>query len=103
MKGDEFIKDQYTAEFLMPEYRPIKPTLKTLVDHFDYVAKRIGVDHVGIGSDFDGITVTPAGVDDVSLLPNITRELLARGYSESDVRKILGENFLRVLREVEKK
>ena len=99
--GDDFIKDQYTAEALKDEYAPIRPTLQTLMNHFDYVAKLIGVDHVGIGSDFDGITVTPEGMDDVTFYPSITRELLARGYSERDVRKILGENFLRVLRAVE--
>ena len=102
IRGDDFIKDQFTAEALKTEYEPIRPTLATLIDHFDYVAKLIGVDHVGIGSDFDGIPVTPRGMDDVTHLPNITRELLRRGYSETDVRKILGENFLRVLREVER-
>lgn len=103
VRGDEFVKEQLVAEFLAPEYAPIRPTLEQLMEHFDYVAKRIGVDHVGIGSDFDGISVTPAGMDDVTFLPNITRELLKRGYSESDVKKILGENFMRVLREVEKR
>jgi membrane dipeptidase len=103
LKGDEFLKDLYTAEFLAPQYTTIRPTLEQLMIHFDYIAKRIGVDHVGIGSDFDGISITPAGMDDVTFLPNITRELLKRGYSESDVRKILGGNFLRVLREAEKK
>jgi membrane dipeptidase len=102
IRGDELIKDHYTVEAMHDEYEPIRPTLEQLMKHFDYVAKRIGVDHVGIGSDFDGISITPAGMDDVTFLPNITRELLMRGYSESDVKKILGENFLRVLREVEK-
>ena len=102
IRGDDFIRDQYTAEQLSREYEPIRPALAKLIDHFDYVAKLIGTDHVGIGSDFDGIHVTPLGMDDVTALPNITRELLARGYSEGDVKKILGENFLRVLREVER-
>lgn len=102
IKGDDFIKRQYTTEQLKKEFEPIRPTLKTLIDHFDYVAKLIGVDHVGIGSDFDGIPITPRGMDDVSYLPNITRELLKRGYSEVDVRKMLGGNFFRVLLEVEK-
>jgi len=101
--GDEFIKDQYAVESLMMEFESIRPPLSTLIDHFDYVAKLIGVDHVGIGSDFNGITVAPKEMDDVADLPNITRELLKRGYSERDVRKILGENFLRVLHTVEKK
>ena len=77
--------------------------MRTLIDHFDYIAKLIGADHVGIGSDFDGIFVLPKDMDDVTFLPNITRELLNRGYSEKDVKKILGENFLRVLREVERR
>ncbi|HZY10653.1 MAG TPA: dipeptidase [Bacteroidota bacterium] len=103
LKDDDFIKDQRVGEFLRNEYRPIQPPLKILIDHIDYVAKLIGVDHVGIGSDFDGITATPAEMDDVTHYPNITRELLKRGYSENKVRKILGENFLRVFREVQKK
>ncbi len=102
IRGDDFIRRQYTTERLRKEYEPIRPTLRTLIDHFDYVAKLIGVDHVGIGSDFDGIPITPRGMDDVSYLPNITRELLKRGYSADDVRKILGGNFFRVLREVER-
>lgn len=103
LKGDEFIKEQLVGEFLKNEYRAIQPPLRILIDHIDYVAKLIGVDHVGIGSDFDGITVTPAEMEDVTHFPNVTRELLKRGYSENDVRKILGENFLRVFREVQKK
>jgi membrane dipeptidase len=102
LTGDEFIKEVRVAEFLKDEYRPILPSLNVLIDHFDYIAKLIGTDHVGIGSDFDGIAVIPRDMDDVTFLPNITRELLKRGYSEQDVRKILGKNFLRVLREVEK-
>lgn len=97
LSGD-FVSDQYVGEFLMDRYNPIRPTLDQLINHFDYVARLVGVDYVGIGSDFDGITVPPAGMDDVTFLPNITRELLRRGYSESDVRKILGENVLRVLK-----
>ena len=102
LKGDAFLNDMAVTEFLRDEYKPIRPSLQTLIDHFDYVVKLIGVDYVGIGSDFDGISVTPSGMDDVTFLPNITRELLKRGYSETDVKKILGENFLRVLREVER-
>jgi membrane dipeptidase len=104
LKGhDEFLNDMAVAEFLKDQYDPIRPALKLLIDHFDYVARLIGVDHVGIGSDFDGITVTPKEMDDVTFLPNITRELLTRGYSQQDVKKMLGENFLRVLREVEQR
>jgi membrane dipeptidase len=76
--------------------------LSVLIDHFDHIAKVAGVDHVGIGSDFDGVSSLPVGMEDISKLPNITYELLKRGYSEADVRKILGENFLRVFGEVER-
>ena len=69
-----------------------------LIEHIDYGAKLVGVDHVGIGSDFDGISVTPLDMDDVTYLPNVIRELLKRGYSASDINGILGENFLRVFR-----
>jgi membrane dipeptidase len=99
---DDFTKENAVAEFLADRYLPIRSTLKQLIDHFDYVAKLIGVDHVGIGSDFDGISVTPLNMDDVTHLPLITRELLKRGYTPAEVKKILGENFLRVLRENEK-
>lgn len=68
-----------------------------VVGHIEYIAEAAGVDHVGIGSDFDGIEVTPIGLEDVSTYPAITVELLNRGWSEPDVRKVLGENALRVL------
>ena len=78
-------------------------TLDMLVDHIAHVAKVAGVDHVGIGSDFDGVGgQLPEGMEDVSKLPAITLELLRRGFSETDVKKILGENFLRTMAEVER-
>ena len=64
--------------------------------------KVAGVDHVGIGADFDGANDMPQGAQDVSMLPNITYELLKRGYSEADIRKVLGENLLRVMSEAER-
>jgi membrane dipeptidase len=76
-------------------------TVATIVDHIDHIVEVAGVDHVGLGSDFDGVPMLPEGMEDVSKLPAITVELVARGYSEDDVRKILGGNLLRVLREVE--
>lgn len=97
-KGGGFLTEVAIADSLKDEYAQIRPPLKSLIDHFDYVARLIGVDHVGIGSDFDGISVAPLEMDDVTCLPNITRELLKRGYSTADVKKMLGENFLRVLR-----
>ena len=68
------------------------------MDHLDHVVKLVGVDHVGLGSDFDGITSTPRGLDDVSSFPLITRALRKRGYNKKEIKKILGENFIRVFR-----
>ena len=71
--------------------------LSVLVDHIDHIAKVAGVDHVGIGSDFDGVTALPTGMEDVTMLPRIAQALLDRGYREADIQKILGGNMLRVL------
>ena len=73
-----------------------------IVDHIDHIVKVAGVETVGIGSDFDGIPEVPAGMEDVSKLPKIREELKRRGYSESDIRKIMGENLMRVFAEVER-
>ncbi len=78
-----------------------RATLDDLLDHIEHVARVAGVDHVGLGSDFDGVTALPEGMEDVTRLPWITYGLLKRGFSEADVRKILGGNLLRVLREAE--
>src|SRR5258707_14220244 len=75
--------------------------ISKLIDHIDHIVKVSGIDHVGIGADFDGANDMPEGAQDVSMLPNITYELLKRGYSEQDIRKILGENFLRVFADAE--
>jgi membrane dipeptidase len=74
-----------------------RPPLDLLVDHIEHIGKVAGIDHVGLGSDFDGVTALPEGVSDCAELPNLTRRLLERGFSERDVRKVLGENFLRVM------
>ena len=80
-----------------------RPPLKSLVDHIDHIAKVAGVDHVGLGSDFDGVSgATPTGIDSAADLPKITQALLDRGYSADDIKKILGGNLLRVFREVER-
>lgn len=71
-----------------------------LIDHFDHVAKVAGVDHVGIGSDFDGVTALPVGMEDVTALPRIAQALIDRGYSDDDVRKMLGGNMMRVMTQV---
>ena len=82
---------------------PLPPLpISKLIDHIDHIAKVAGVDHVGIGADFDGANDMPEGAKDVSMLPNITYELLKRGYSERDIVKILGGNFLRAFGEAER-
>jgi membrane dipeptidase len=73
-----------------------------VVDHIEHIIKVAGVDHVGLGSDFDGISTTPKQLDDVSCYPYITQELLNRGYGKEDIGKVLGANVLRVLREAER-
>jgi membrane dipeptidase len=78
-----------------------RPPLKSLIDHIDHIAKVAGIDHVGLGSDFDGVTSLPEGIDSVADLPRITQALLQRGYTREQIIKILGGNFLRVMREVE--
>src|SRR5580700_3547715 len=79
-----------------------RPPLKSLVDHIDHIAKVAGIDHVGLGSDFDGVSgATPQGMDSAADLPKITQALLDRGYSADDIKKILGGNLLRVFRQVE--
>lgn len=86
------------------EYRSQIPraTLADVVAHIDHVVKIAGIDAVGIGSDFDGVSCTPVGLSDVSEFPNLTRALLERGYTVEDLRKIYGGNTLRLMREVER-
>jgi membrane dipeptidase len=79
-----------------------RATLAEAADHIDHVRKIAGIDHIGFGSDFDGITMVPQGLEDVSKYPALVAELLRRGYQEADVRKIAGENVLRVMHDVEK-
>lgn len=76
------------------------PTVEDLVDHIDHIVNLVGPDYVGIGADFDGITKTPKGLEDVSKIPNITRVLVKREYSDEDITKILGGNYLRVFKTV---
>lgn len=77
------------------------PSLKDVADHIEYAGKRIGYEHVGIGSDFDGMLEGPEGLDDVTHFPMLIAELLRRGMSESDVKLVMGLNIIRVLEEVE--
>jgi membrane dipeptidase len=77
--------------------------LSRLLDHFDHAVKVAGVDHVGLGSDFDGADdMFPEGMEDISKIPNLVRGLMERGYSDDDILKIVGGNTLRVMREVER-
>ena len=93
-------KDQVEREW---DAKIPRPPLKSLIDHIDHIAKVAGVDHVGLGSDFDGVSgATPQGIDSAADLPKITQALLDRGYSAEDIHKILGGNLLRVFRDVEK-
>ncbi len=79
---------------------PVRATVQGVVDHIDHIVDLVGPDHVGLGSDFDGIPSTPGGLEDVTKMPEITSELVRRGYPEEDVGKILGENHLRVIKEI---
>jgi membrane dipeptidase len=78
-----------------------KVSWERILDHIDHVVKIAGADHVGLGSDFDGITAVPKQLEDVSCYPYITQVLLDRGHSPADIRKILGANVLRVLQQAE--
>lgn len=92
----------FTEEYLFHKYpdevKALRPPLSMLLDHLDYIVRLAGVDHVGLGSDFDGISSAPQQLDDVTGFPLITKALQERGYSKKDIRKILGENFLRVFK-----
>jgi membrane dipeptidase len=98
---DDNIRKQYRHEYhdIYQQYPRHKTTVSRLVDHIDHIVKLVGIDHVGIGTDFDGGGGI-IGCDDVSEMPNITIELVQRGYSEKDISKIWGENFMRVFRKV---
>jgi membrane dipeptidase len=94
------IQREYAFTMISDKYKneseAIKPTIEQLMQHFDHIVKLIGVDHVGIGSDFDGINSAPQGLSTVLDYPNFTKALIARGYSNKDIKKVLGGNFLRV-------
>ena len=101
----KFPGDNDRVEQMMLEYRkenpPPKATLEQVADHIDHIRDLIGVEYIGIGSDYDGIRTVPKGLEDVSKLPNLIAELLRRGYPDDDVKKIAGLNLLRVMREAE--
>lgn len=94
--------DAYAADEFRRESKPqpAHATIDDAVEHIDHAVKVAGVEHVGIGSDYDGIAAVPKGLEDVSRMPALKAALRKKGYSEDDIRKIFGGNTLRVLREV---
>ena len=99
----EFYAMDYLCYKYAEEVNSMRPPLSMLIDHIDYIVKLVGVDYAGLGSDFDGINITPQQLDDVTSYPLITKALVEKGYSKKDIYKILGGNFLRVLKANEKK
>src|SRR5579872_3117928 len=97
-KAPGYAVNEYFSKKYPREADSLRAPLSLLIDHIDYIVKLIGPDHVGLGSDFDGIESPPQELDDVTTYPLITRELLKRGYKPEDIKKILGGNFLRVLK-----
>ncbi len=101
----QFPGDAAKADSAYDQWRRENPiprgTVGTIADHIDHIVKVAGIDHVGLGSDYDGITLLPEGMEDVASYPRLTAELLRRGYSDADVRKVLGGNILRVMRQAE--
>jgi len=96
---DSYSREQYTKDF---QSGPAEPpaSIDDLVANIDHAVEVAGIDHVGIGTDYDGVSSVPVGLEDVSRMPNLTAALLKHGYSEADIKKILGGNFLRVIRQV---
>ncbi|PTM07760.1 MAG: membrane dipeptidase [Bacteroidetes bacterium] len=106
VEGDSLMKsgmdEWYMMDYLYKKYdtetAAMRPPLSMLIEHIDYIVNLVGVDYVGLGSDFDGINLTPQQLDDVTTYPLITKALVDRGYSEEHINNILGSNFLRVLK-----
>lgn len=96
---DDYAREQHFLDFPRTNAAPPHATLADAVAHIDHAVKVAGIDHVGIGSDFDGIANVPRGLEDISRMPEVTAALLRKGYTPSDIRKIMGGNFLRVYRE----
>jgi len=96
LKWANYEIEEWTAKKYPQEVEAYRPDLSQLLNHLDYIVKMIGIDHVGLGSDFDGIESAPRPLDDVTSFPLITKALIERGYSKKDIEKILGRNFIRV-------
>ena len=100
--GSSFIIDKSRSNDAAPTEDNVFATVEQVVDHIDRAVEVAGIDHIGIGSDFDGVGDTlPTGLKDVSYFPNLINEMLKRGYSISEIRKVLGGNTIRVWREVD--
>jgi membrane dipeptidase len=99
---EPYFMEVYLFNKYPDEVRGLRPPMSMLFDHLDHIVKMVGVNHVGLGSDFDGVNSLPAGLDGVEDFPKITEELVKRGYSKKDIRKILGGNFLRLMMANEK-
>ena len=100
-KGDQKAIDDETRK--LEDANPIYvPSYARIVDHIDHIKNVAGIDHVGLGSDFDGVPFLPAGMNGAEDLPLVTYEMLRRGYSETDIKKVLGENLLRAMAQMEK-
>ena len=96
--GSSFIIDKSRSNDAAPTEDNVFATVEQVVDHIDRAVEVAGIDHIGIGSDFDGVGDTlPTGLKDVSYFPNLINEMLKRGYSISEIRKVLGGNTIRVL------
>jgi len=89
-----FLDDSFHEEDMSTAPRP---SYKRIVDHIDHVVSLVGIEHVGIGSDFDGIDVAPDGMENISMMPKVFEEMRRRGYSENDIAKVASENFFNVL------
>ncbi|MCH7612358.1 MAG: dipeptidase [Candidatus Marinimicrobia bacterium] len=96
--GDEYWYEE--NKLLLPALQKVAPSLDVLIDHISYLVLLMGIDHVGLGADWDGVGVMPTGLEDVTKLPAITDKLLKRGLTKKEVQKILGGNFKRVFKEV---
>jgi membrane dipeptidase len=99
----DFVAEGFLFSKYSDEVQQLRPPLSLLIQHIEYIIKLVGVDYVGLGSDFDGIEIPPLQLDDVTTYPLITKALLEKGYSKKDINKILGGNFLRVLKANEAK
>ena len=98
LKWPEYEIAGFLAKKYPAEVDSLRPSMNILLDHLDHIVKLIGVDHVGLGSDFDGIESAPQDLDGVEDMPIITSALIVRGYSNADIKKILGGNFLRIFK-----